>query len=325
MRKLIFTLCLLAAATGAFGQTSEAEEYRQATAAVVAEQNVLNARLSEFYEEYKKVTSSFTPGIKLNDEQRAWLEAANAKLDSLKNMSDVLEYREYEAMLAALERREPPFSALFLRELGNLTSVSYTRSNYRENTIEGYDGLLERAAKVWERLSDEQKASSTGQEMKLQLFPLPAATTGDPVPDAELYDLDGNVHRLSDYAGKGKYLLIDFWEVGCGPCIKAMPELKKIYEANEDIFTVIGINTNDPNVHEVWAKISEEQGITWPNLNSPHGRYSELANRFRLVAWPLQVVVSPEGVILGRITGVKLINGKPQVLEELQVFIPELK
>ena len=48
---------------------------------------------------------------------------------------------------------------------------------------------------------------------------LPSVTVkeGDEMADTDLYDLQGNIHHLADY--KGKYLLVDFWSRGCGPCM----------------------------------------------------------------------------------------------------------
>ena len=46
--------------------------------------------------------------------------------------------------------------------------------------------------------------------------------------DGDLYDLDGNVRHLSEF--KGKYILLDFWSQGCGPCLQSLPELEEVTE-----------------------------------------------------------------------------------------------
>lgn len=75
--------------------------------------------------------------------------------------------------------------------------------------------------------------------------------------DAELVDPDGETHRLSEYLGK--YVLLDFWSFGCGPCLQSLPELKAVSESYRDRLTVISI-TSDPK--NQWETASKEHGIT---------------------------------------------------------------
>ncbi len=64
---------------------------------------------------------------------------------------------------------------------------------------------------------------------------------GTPAPYFEAVNLDGDIIRYTDY--KGKIVLLDWWYVGCKPCLKSMNDIQKIQdELGENSFTIIGMN-----------------------------------------------------------------------------------
>lgn len=68
---------------------------------------------------------------------------------------------------------------------------------------------------------------------------------GTEAPNFVSYDTEGKKIQLSDFYGK--YVLLDFWASWCGPCIKMMPELKKLRSQfpKEDLeFISISIDEN---------------------------------------------------------------------------------
>ena len=57
-----------------------------------------------------------------------------------------------------------------------------------------------------------------------------------------LNDVEGKACNLSEVIPQGKYLLVDFWATWCGPCMAAIPNIKKLVERFPDTFAVIGVS-----------------------------------------------------------------------------------
>lgn len=71
--------------------------------------------------------------------------------------------------------------------------------------------------------------------------------------DGDLYDLDGNVRHLTEF--KGKYILLDFWSQGCGPCVQSLSEMEEITEMYKGRMEVVSIS-QDPK--DAWKKFIAE-------------------------------------------------------------------
>ncbi|MGJ1435672.1 TlpA family protein disulfide reductase [Sphingobacterium siyangense] len=114
-------------------------------------------------------------------------------------------------------------------------------------------------------------------------------------------DTLGNKVDLRKYAGK--YLLIDFWYIGCGGCgVYYLNTLSKIEEEfkNDDRFAVVSISS-DPNFNK-WKKsiplnrYTNEQVI---NLNTgPAGFRHKFAEEIGINIYPFVLLVDPKGNII---------------------------
>ena len=86
---------------------------------------------------------------------------------------------------------------------------------------------------------------------------------GERFPNAKVKDNAGEIKQLSDYVGKGKYVLIDFWASWCGPCRNEMPNVKAAYEKYASKgFEVISISIDKKQ--KAWRTAIEELGMNWP-------------------------------------------------------------
>ena len=150
---------------------------------------------------------------------------------------------------------------------------------------------------LYESIPEEMNQQVDVQEIHAYLYPPQQATLGDKYPDADLYDLDGNVHHISEF--QDKYILLDFWSRGCGPCIQSFPKMKELYEEMGDKLTIISISL-DPEKH--WRIASDKYDITWNNWNELKGR-AGLYTNYRINGIPFYVLISPVGTIMEIIRG----------------------
>ncbi len=209
-----------------------------------------------------------------------------AEVDSLKawekqdrEESRAISKRISQQELKLLQTEEIGAFALSLLE-GLAHEVSVGKEEYREGVIRAY-----------ERLTDEQKASTDGMETLNYLNPVQTVTYGSPAPDYAYVDKEGKTVRISDF--KGKWVLMDFWGSGCGPCIMAIPELAALSREMQDKLVVVSINLDRESV---WKKVSKEHGITWTDWNDPKGA-SGGVRAYGTAGLPTFVLVSPDGVI----------------------------
>ncbi|WP_455761692.1 TlpA family protein disulfide reductase [Phocaeicola coprophilus] len=66
---------------------------------------------------------------------------------------------------------------------------------------------------------------------------------GDDMADGLLYDAEGESHHLSEL--QGRYILLDFWSIYCGPCRMSEPEMEEIAHLYGDKLALVGISNDE--------------------------------------------------------------------------------
>lgn len=135
-------------------------------------------------------------------------------------------------------------------------------------------------------------------------------------------DKDGNPiyvkKSLSDFVGKGKVVLVDFWSPWCPPCKAEIPNIKNVWEKyHGDDFDVLSVAVWEESRKMDWRNTIDTAafyGVKWQQLNNGH---REPASLYGIDGIPHMILFGKDGIILKRgddLRGEKLEKAVAEVL-----------
>ena len=114
---------------------------------------------------------------------------------------------------------------------------------------------------------------------------------GSVAPDFELPDVNGDMVRLSDFAGRP--VILNFWATWCAPCRVEMPALQEAQaEFGDDGPVVLTINQEESA--ERVTEFFDEVGLTLPALLDAE---AEVGMAYSAIFLPTTVIVGPDGIV----------------------------
>ena len=128
--------------------------------------------------------------------------------------------------------------------------------------------------------------------------------------DFTAMDKDGKTVKLSDF--KGKKVYINMWASWCGPCMREIPELEKVYQKLKDKNDIVFLSMTSPNDAEfknqspqdkskdVILKKAKELGATYPVLFDVNDRFNI---NYAIRSFPTHILINSDGTFETRIAG----------------------
>ena len=118
-----------------------------------------------------------------------------------------------------------------------------------------------------------------------------------PALDFSLPDMDGEMHKLSDF--RGKTVIVNFWATWCPPCREEMPSMERAWQKiKDDGMAMIAINVGEDE--DTIFQFTASYPVTFPLLLDQD---SEVVEPWGVRGLPTTYVVDPQGRVVYRAIG----------------------
>jgi thiol-disulfide isomerase/thioredoxin len=156
----------------------------------------------------------------------------------------------------------------------------------REGALRMLAGAVELApdAKIGEQSFAEAAAA--------ELFSLNIGV-GSPLPDLEGLDLEGKKIEFSSL--RGRVVLLDFWAIGCPPCVQMIPHERDMVERmSKRPFTLLSVNLDEEK--STLTEFLKKQKMPWTHWWDG-GTKGPLAKAFKVRGFPTLFLIDARGVV----------------------------
>ena len=110
---------------------------------------------------------------------------------------------------------------------------------------------------------------------------------------------------------RGKVVLLDFWTYGCVNCMHILPDLKRLEQKYGDALVIVGVHSakfTNERESDIIRRIIVRYEIDHPVANDAA---FAIWKAYGARAWPTQVLIDPEGYVVGSASGEGPTNVSP--------------
>ena len=178
------------------------------------------------------------------------------------------------------------------QNINNAVGVFLLKKNHYYMDVEELDPLMSQIPAAYNNDETIIRIKENVEKMK-------ATAVGQKFTDFEMQTPEGKTVKLSDYVGKGKTVLVDFWASWCGPCRREMPNLVEAYAKYKNKnFEIVGVSLDQSG--DSWKEAIKKLNITWPQMSDLKYWNCEGAKLYAVSSIPHTVLIDGDGIILAR-------------------------
>ncbi|GHU62055.1 hypothetical protein FACS1894123_02370 [Bacteroidia bacterium] len=275
--KKLFYLLVMVAMCGACKKSAENAVSPESAYQACVDAESLYKKIGEKYDEYQK-NNALTPELKVSLEKESD--------DLFENTKKV--YAEFFVNHINTPFAQKIFSeTVWLRRLNPLQL---------ESVVNKVSDATFKETDVYKNAAERVQIMKNSQP-------------GHPYKNIASNDPNGKPIQLSDFVGKGKYIVLEFWASWCPDCRVEMPEMVDLYNSVKDKnFEFVGYSMD--KTKEPWMKAVEDYHITWPQMSDFEVWNSKGTKQYAVQSIPQAILISPDGLILARYTSVKDLSKK---------------
>lgn len=215
-------------------------------------------------------------------DQKAWESYAHEAVirsEALNGAPSGMEF--FEELVSDIVKRFPDsYASVDLMDL-------FTQGAIQPKLVESMYNALSK------RMRNSEKV--LGWVNKLEQAKL-AASGNQTAPAFTLNDTEGKAISLASY--RGGYVLVDFWASWCVPCRQENPNVLATYEKYRGKnFKVLGVSLDTKK--DLWMKAIAEDKLPWKQVCDFKAAESEVIKLYNISSIPANVLVDPNGKIVG--------------------------